>query len=49
MERLNSLECHGRNAAPYTWGVDIFGEKGDKFAREAARKFAENNPLKGKF
>ncbi|KAL1959913.1 hypothetical protein VTO42DRAFT_581 [Malbranchea cinnamomea] len=38
IEKLNSLECHGRNGAPYSWGVDIFGEKGDEFAKEAARK-----------
>ena len=38
MEELNSLECHGRNGAPYGWGVDFWGEKGEEYAKEAAKR-----------
>lgn len=45
VQELNSLERHERGAEPYSWGVDVFGEKGDEYAKEAARKHAENNPI----
>lgn len=38
VEQLNALECHGRGGQPLHWGVDIFGEKGDEFVKEVARK-----------
>jgi hypothetical protein len=45
IKRLDSLERQGRTAAPYSWGIDIFGEMGEEAVKEAARSFARKNAV----
>ncbi|KAM5454088.1 hypothetical protein McanCB49686_004395 [Microsporum canis] len=38
MEEINALDRNARASQPLFWGVDIFGEKGEEYVREVAKK-----------
>ncbi|EFE32289.1 aldehyde reductase I (ARI), putative [Trichophyton benhamiae CBS 112371] len=38
MEEINALDRNARASQPLFWGVDIFGEKGEKYVKEIAKK-----------
>ncbi|GBF61678.1 alcohol dehydrogenase [Trichophyton mentagrophytes] len=38
MEEINALDRNARASQPLFWGVDIFGEKGEEYVQEIAKK-----------
>lgn len=38
MEEINALDRNARASQPLFWGVDIFGEKGEEYVKEIAKK-----------